>query len=163
MAEKLVRDRIPEIIRNSGQNPQVRQAGDEEFMDLLKEKLLEESAEFSQKPGVEELSDVLEVVLALTGELGITWEDLEKAGERIWNLTRLYWAREVDGFGRSWDQPSPRFYMEPPATGATAGQITKPEDVQKLLDMYYDQRGWTSDGLPKKETLEKLNLMEFAT
>jgi aldehyde:ferredoxin oxidoreductase len=91
-----------------------------------------------------------------------TWEDLERTGERIWNLTRLYWMREVDGFGRSWDQPSPRFYTEPPATGATAGQITKSEDVQKLLDMYYEQRGWDSDGRPKHETLEKLNLMEFA-
>ena len=90
-----------------------------------------------------------------------TWEDLEKTGERIWNLTRLYWMREVDGFGRSWDQPSPRFYTEPPETGATKGQITNPEDVQKLLDMYYEQRGWDSDGHPKPETLERLNLKEF--
>jgi aldehyde:ferredoxin oxidoreductase len=98
---------------------------------------------------------------AMTG-IKRTWEDLEKTGERIWNLSRLYWMREVEGFGRSWDQPSPRFYSEPPVSGATAGQITKPEDVQKLLDMYYEQRGWDSDGHPKKETLEKLNLMEFA-
>ncbi len=90
-----------------------------------------------------------------------TWEDLEKTGERIWNLTRLYWMREIDGFGRSWDQPSPRFYTEPPETGATKGQITKPDDVQKLLDMYYEQRGWDSDGHPKPETLERLNLKEF--
>jgi aldehyde:ferredoxin oxidoreductase len=98
---------------------------------------------------------------AMTG-IKRTWEDLEKTGERIWNLSRLYWMREVEGFGRSWDQPSPRFYSEPPVSGATAGQITNPEDVQKLLDMYYEQRGWDSDGHPKKETLEKLNLMEFA-
>ncbi|NTW09605.1 MAG: aldehyde ferredoxin oxidoreductase, partial [Anaerolineaceae bacterium] len=63
---------------------------------------------------------------------------------------------------RSWDQPSPRFYTEAPTSGATAGQITKPEDVQKLLDMYYEQRGWDSEGHPKKETLEKLKLVEFA-
>ncbi len=98
---------------------------------------------------------------AMTG-IKRTWEDLEKTGERIWNLTRLYWMREVDGFDRSWDQPSPRFYTEAPTTGTTAGQITKPEDVQKLLDMYYEQRGWDSDGHPKKETLEKLKLVEFA-
>jgi aldehyde:ferredoxin oxidoreductase len=98
---------------------------------------------------------------AMTG-IKRTWEDLEKTGERIWNLTRLYWMREVDGFGRSWDMPSPRFYTEPPKTGATADQITKPEDVQKLLDMYYEQRGWDVDGHPNQDTLEKLNLLEFA-
>jgi len=98
---------------------------------------------------------------AMTG-IKRTWEDLEKTGERIWNLIRLYWMREVDGFDRSWDQPSPRFYTEAPTSGATAGQITKPEDVQKLLDMYYEQRGWDSQGHPKKETLEKLKLVEFA-
>ncbi len=87
-----------------------------------------------------------------------TWEDLEKVGERIWNLTRLYWARENDGFGRTWDMPSPRFYEDAPKTGATQGQITKLEDVHKLLDMYYEQRGWSSDGLPMPEKLDSLGL-----
>ena len=54
--------------------------------------------------------------------------------------------------------PAPRFYEEPPKTGVTAGQITKFEDVQKLLDMYYEQRGWTPNGLPKPETLSRLGL-----
>jgi aldehyde:ferredoxin oxidoreductase len=98
---------------------------------------------------------------AMTG-IKRTWEDLEKTGERIWNLTRLYWMREIDGFGRSWDQPSPRFYTEAPISGATAGQITRLEDVQKLLDMYYEQRGWDAEGHPTSSTLEKLDLLEFA-
>jgi aldehyde:ferredoxin oxidoreductase len=98
---------------------------------------------------------------AITG-VHRTWQDLEKVGERIWNLTRLYWARENDGFGREWDQPAPRFYEEPPKTGVTAGQITKYEDVQKLLDMYYEQRGWTPNGLPKPETLSRLGLTGLA-
>ncbi len=94
---------------------------------------------------------------AITG-IHRTWEDLDKVGERIWNLTRLYWARENDDFGRSWDMPSPRFYEEAPKSGATQGQITKLEDVTRLLDMYYEQRGWTTDGLPKPETIESLGL-----
>jgi aldehyde:ferredoxin oxidoreductase len=98
---------------------------------------------------------------AITG-LHRTWEDLELVGERIWNLTRLYWKRENEGFGRTWDLPSPRFYTEPPLTGATAGQITSFEDVQKLLDMYYEQRGWDSDGLPTRATLEKLGIAALA-
>ena len=54
--------------------------------------------------------------------------------------------------------PSPRFYEDPPKTGATAGQITKYEDVQKLLDMYYEQRGWDANGIPTPATLEKFGL-----
>jgi len=94
---------------------------------------------------------------AITG-IHRSWEDLDKVGERIWNLTRLFWARENEGFGRAWDMPSPRFYEEAPKSGATKGQITKIEDVNRLLDMYYEQRGWTSDGLPKPETIESLGL-----
>jgi aldehyde:ferredoxin oxidoreductase len=94
---------------------------------------------------------------AITGSKR-SWEDLEAVGNRIWNLTRMYWVREIDGFGRQWDMPAPRFYMDPPKTGVTAGQITKFEDVQKLLDMYYEQRGWDSNGLPTQGTLENLNL-----
>jgi aldehyde:ferredoxin oxidoreductase len=98
---------------------------------------------------------------AITG-IHRTWEDLERTGERIWNLTRLFWAREIDGFGRDWDLPAPRFYTEAPATGVTAGQITRYEDVQKLLDMYYEQRGWSEQGLPTTETMERLGIMELA-
>lgn len=94
---------------------------------------------------------------AITG-IHRTWEDIEKVGERIWNLTRLYWARENPDFGRAWDMPAPRFYEEPPTSGVTKGQYTKLEDVNKLLDMYYEQRGWDSNGLPKPETLERLGI-----
>ena len=94
---------------------------------------------------------------AITG-IHRSWEDLEKVGERIWNLTRLYWARENEDFGRVWDLPAPRFYEDAPTSGATKGQITKIEDVNLLLDMYYEQRGWTTDGLPKPETIESLGL-----
>jgi aldehyde:ferredoxin oxidoreductase len=95
---------------------------------------------------------------AITG-IHRSWQELEMVGERVWNLTRMYWAREIEGFGRDWDQPSPRFYEDPPKTGATAGQITKYEDVQKLLDMYYEQRGWDANGIPTPATLEKYGLM----
>lgn len=98
---------------------------------------------------------------AITG-VRRTWQDLEKVGERIWNLTRLYWARENEGFNRDWDLPSPRFYEEPPTSGVTQGQITRYEDVLRLLDMYYEQRGWSKDGLPTHETLHRLGLAGMA-
>jgi aldehyde:ferredoxin oxidoreductase len=43
----------------------------------------------------------------------------------------------------------------------TAGQITRLEDVNKLLDMYYEQRGWTPNGVPTLATLEKLGLAQL--
>ncbi|MGB9672801.1 MAG: aldehyde ferredoxin oxidoreductase C-terminal domain-containing protein, partial [Anaerolineales bacterium] len=97
---------------------------------------------------------------AITG-IPRTWDDLETVGERIWNLTRLYWMREIDGFGRDWDLPAPRFYEDPPKTGATAGKITRFEDVQKLLDYYYEQRGWSPNGTPTPETIARLHLEQF--
>jgi len=102
-------------------------------------------------------------VPALAAITGIhrTWEDLEKVGDRIWNLNRVYWFREIQDFGRQWDLPAQRFYEEPPKTGKTAGQITRREDVERLLDMYYEQRGWDSNGMPKPETLEKLGIADL--
>jgi aldehyde:ferredoxin oxidoreductase len=97
------------------------------------------------------------VLEAITG-IKRSWQDLEAAGNRIWNLSRMFWFREIEDFGREWDYPPQRFYTEPPKTGATAGQITKFEDVQALLDMYYEQRGWDSNGLPTQATLQELNL-----
>jgi aldehyde:ferredoxin oxidoreductase len=94
---------------------------------------------------------------AITG-IHRTWQDIEAVGDRIWNLTRMFWIRENEGFDRSWDLPAPRFYEEAPKTGATKGQITKFEDVQRLLDMYYDQRGWDSTGIPTPATLDRLNI-----
>ncbi len=99
-------------------------------------------------------------VLALEAITGIhrTWDDLEKVGERMWNLTRLYWARENEGFGREWDMPSERFIKDAPKSGATKGQVTSIENVNKLLDIYYEQRGWNSNGIPTHKTIEKLGL-----
>ena len=98
---------------------------------------------------------------AITG-IHRSWEDLEKVGARIWNMTRLFWARENEGFGREWDLPPARFYEDAPKSGATKDQITKLEDLHRLLDMYYEQRGWDSNGLPTAETIESLGLQLVA-
>jgi predicted house-cleaning noncanonical NTP pyrophosphatase (MazG superfamily) len=63
---KLVRDRIPELIRQSGGDPQVRVLHDDkEYMQALRDKLLEEVVEFEENPCIEELVDVMDVVEAL--------------------------------------------------------------------------------------------------
>jgi len=97
---------------------------------------------------------------ALTG-VDRSWEDLLHISERVWNLTRMIWVREVGGFGRAWDAPPPRFVEEPAIGGATAGKFTPPEAAQQMLDFYYQQRGWDADGIPAPETLERLGLAEL--
>jgi aldehyde:ferredoxin oxidoreductase len=99
-------------------------------------------------------------VTALTG-VDYSWEDLLHISERVWNLTRMFWVREVDGFGRAWDAPPPRFVEEPAIGGVTDGKFTPPEAAQQMLDFYYQQRGWDNNGIPTPETLERLGLTEL--
>lgn len=75
---KLVRDRIPEIIRNGGSDPAFRILSDEEYRRALDEKLKEEAAEFIQAHSAEEMADLLEVVYALMAANGLSPQDIER-------------------------------------------------------------------------------------
>jgi len=102
------------------------------------------------------------ILKAITG-VDRSWEDLLRISERIWNLTRMYWVREVEGFGRGWDMPPARVWKEPVASGPTKGKLIAREDMDRLLDMYYQQRGWDSNGIPTGEKLEELGLADIVT
>lgn len=67
---KLVRDLIPDIIREKGKQCQTRILPDTAFQDALIKKLQEEVIEFTDAPNLEELADILEVVHALVESLG---------------------------------------------------------------------------------------------
>lgn len=67
---KLVRDRIPDIIRQGGEMPHTRVLNDEEYRHHLEMKLDEEVKEFHADKNVEELADILEVVYALADMTG---------------------------------------------------------------------------------------------
>jgi predicted house-cleaning noncanonical NTP pyrophosphatase (MazG superfamily) len=78
--KKLVRDKIPEIIKNSGNTYQTRILNDLEFEVELKRKLIEESVEVSKASKeelIEELADVLEIVYGLADFNKINLEDVE--------------------------------------------------------------------------------------
>ena len=77
--DKLVRDRIPEIIKDNGKSCKFRVADQEEFRSKLIEKLLEETIEFIDNPSVEELADIQEVVDSLQKEFH--WPSLRAAAE----------------------------------------------------------------------------------
>ena len=78
---KLVRDKIPQIIKDQGEIPSFRFLTDEAYTAALEEKLREETAEFLAEKNLEELADILEVVYALTENLGQTKEALHKVYE----------------------------------------------------------------------------------
>lgn len=84
---KLVRDKIPEIIRADGKECDVRIAEDKEKYELLEKKLMEEVNEFLEDKNLEELADVMEVLFGLAREIGYSEEELirkreEKKSER---------------------------------------------------------------------------------
>ncbi|ELZ73204.1 hypothetical protein C5B91_02830 [Haloferax sp. Atlit-10N] len=85
--DKLVRDDIPRIVRESGETPVVHVADDEEFDRRLREKLVEEAEEFAESGRVEELADVYAVVDAVLARRDEDWKTVqtaarEKATER---------------------------------------------------------------------------------
>lgn len=85
--DKLVRDRIIEIIEADGKVAEYEVVGKEECKELLAEKLQEEMKEFLESREVEELADMLEVIEAYARLCGVSWEELmevkrEKAEKR---------------------------------------------------------------------------------
>lgn len=84
---KLVRDKIPQIIRKSGKKPIIATLTDESYQIYLERKLFEETGEYYESKSLEELADILEVVIALAQLDGCSFADLidlqaKKAVER---------------------------------------------------------------------------------
>ena len=73
---KLVRDKIPEIIAQQGESANTRILNGKEYTVALEQKLDEETAEFHKEKNLEELADILEVVYALADDLGYTKDEL---------------------------------------------------------------------------------------
>lgn len=78
--EKLVRDMIPDIIREKGENPEIRIATGPELDHFLRAKIVEESQEFLESGDFEEIVDILEAIDALI--------DLRKADRALLDLQR---------------------------------------------------------------------------
>ena len=74
---KLVRDRIPDIIMQSGKRPAYSFLSDEDYLAKLDEKLNEELAEYQENKSVEELADLLEVIRAVAVARGSSIEEVE--------------------------------------------------------------------------------------
>lgn len=99
---------------------------------------------------------------AATGE-DITFDELKKLGDRIYALIRCFWKREYADFGRSWDMAPERWVAEPLTKGPLKGTKVDRKGYEKMLNWYYEMRGWDENGIPTKQTLDNLGLPEVAS
>ena len=79
---KLVRDKIPDIIKDSGKTPETSVVSGELYKHMLARKLLEELEEFMQCPCAEEAGDMFEVCRSLFAEHKITMAEVSEAANK---------------------------------------------------------------------------------
>ena len=79
---KLVRDKIPEIIESNGKTCTVETLTGEKYIAMLDAKLTEELEEYQESKSLEELADLLEVMGAVVKARGYTWEELTKVRKK---------------------------------------------------------------------------------
>lgn len=75
---KLVRDKIPDIMNNNGAIPVIRELDEQEYLFELNKKLQEETLEYLESGNVEELADIEEVLLAILKVKNVTNEEFEE-------------------------------------------------------------------------------------
>ena len=73
---KLVRDKIPTIIEESGKTCETEILSDAVYLQMLDQKLDEELAEYHKDQNIEELADLLEVLFAVAKARGYSMEEL---------------------------------------------------------------------------------------
>ena len=95
------------------------------------------------------------MINAVTG-WDMSLEEVERVGERIWNLERAFNVRE--GVRRSQDVLPYRVMHEPVPEGMHKGMYCPPEELDSMLDAYYALRGWTPEGIPSRGKLQTLGL-----
>jgi len=96
--------------------------------------------------------DYANLLSAVTG-FEYSTEEALKAGERIWNLEKL-WNLKV-GLTKADDTLPPRFLKDPMPDGAAKGQVVH---LNVTLPEYYKVRGWSDAGIPTEAKLKELNL-----
>jgi len=95
----------------------------------------------------------------LSAITGIDWteDDVDKAGERILNMERIFNHRE--GFARQDDWIPDRFFEDAPTLGPAQGMKVDRKEFANILTKYYDDRGW--DQATAAPTAEKINELEL--
>ena len=92
----------------------------------------------------------------------MTPEELSLAGQRINTLARLINIRE--GLSRKDDTLPWKVMNQPiPDDGPVKGAVVTQEELDLMLDDYYQSRGWTLEGVPTKDQLEKLGMEDLSS
>ena len=99
--------------------------------------------------------DTAVMVKAVTG-WDVTLDELMVVGKRRLNLLRTFNARE--GFNRKHDHLPPRLHQALVGTGPTVGISASQEELETALDEYYKLAGFTSNGIPTRQTLKELDI-----
>lgn len=140
--EKLVRDRIPEIIEAAGGRAETRTADGPQYRALLKAKLYEEAGEYAASADPQELADILEVVLALAAAHGLSPAELERM--------RADKAQARGGFGDGvvLREPRPLPDLTPQVRHAVRALLLDEQDRLVLVRRAKPGRGpyWTAPG-----------------
>jgi aldehyde:ferredoxin oxidoreductase len=114
---------------------------------------------FSRGTYYKELADMAKLYNLVTG-IDMTPEELKKSGERINTIARLINIRE--GLGRKDDTlPWKVMNMPIPDEGPVKGAFVSQEELDLLLDDYYESRGWTLEGVPTAEKLKEIGMDEL--
>jgi aldehyde:ferredoxin oxidoreductase len=102
------------------------------------------------------MEDMAKLYNLVTG-IEMTPEELKKSGERINTVARLINIRE--GLGRKDDTlPWKVMNMPIPDEGPVKGAFVSQEELDLLLDDYYESRGWTLEGVPTTAKLQELGM-----
>jgi aldehyde:ferredoxin oxidoreductase len=100
-------------------------------------------------------AETVEMIRAVTG-WDITVEELMIVGERRLNLFRIFNARE--GLDRNADKLPKKFFKALGGAGPTAGIALTHEEIESAKDEYYKLAGWTNNGIPTRQTMERLDI-----
>lgn len=99
--------------------------------------------------------DIAQIIKDVTG-FEYSVDELKEIGERIYTIERSYLCRE--GVSRKDDRLPDYYYDVPVPDGPSQGAYIDRVEFDRLLDEYYELHGWDKNGVPKKETHEKLNI-----
>ncbi|SDB96915.1 MULTISPECIES: aldehyde ferredoxin oxidoreductase family protein [unclassified Candidatus Frackibacter] len=96
--------------------------------------------------------DIYKLLESVTGA-GYTEEEMMQAGERIWNLERVFNAKA--GIEPDEDKLAKRLVEKPMPEGPAEGKVV---DLETMLDEYYELRGWSSNGEVTEEKIAELGI-----
>ena len=86
----------------------------------------------------------------------ISAKDLDKVGERIWNLNRLFNLKA--GFTADDDTLSAKITRQALKKGPHDGRVLNEAHLEEMKLLYYHLRGWGADGMPAHDKLKELGL-----